>query len=82
MFCPSTINVQVSNPDSPISSIDMILTFDSGSLDSFNFNVANSEYNSPIFNTYEFNNTIGKDTRKFGGTRLSDWPQNTSIKNV
>jgi len=82
LYCPYSVDVKVNNADSPISAVDMILTFSSGEIENYNFTPVVVEYNSPVFNEYEFNSDIWTDTRKFGGTRLTDWVQNTTIKHV
>lgn len=82
MYCNQNISVDVLNPDSPISAVDMILTYDTGEIESEVFNVTSTEYNDPIFNQYVYNTDIGSDTWKFGGTRLVDWAQSFSIKHL
>ena len=82
MYCPQTVSVKINNSDSPISSIDMILTYDSSDIQDENFSINTSEYNSPIFNEYTYNSSIGSDTRKFGWTRLVDWIENATTKHL
>jgi hypothetical protein len=58
LYCPYSVDVNVNNTDSPISSIDMILTFDSGDIKDYTFTPIVVDYNSPIFNKYILNTTL------------------------
>jgi len=83
MYCNQNIAVKVKNPDSPISSIDMVLTYDRNQLTGDDFTANLSEYNlATIFNEHVYNANIFSDTWRFGGTRLTDWTRNASTKHV
>ncbi len=82
MYCPSNFDVKIINPDTEISSIDMILKLNSNDITWTIFSVNNSEYISPIYNKYEYNSDISQYVWKFGWTRLTNLPANWIKKHL
>jgi len=83
MYCPQQINIEIQNPDTTLSTIDMVLTYSGTQIEDTNFSIYDVvDYSTPFVNKYD--NSFGFDSRLFSASRLlwRFWNQDWINKSV